>query len=225
MNQHTVCKIIGAFAGAGLLILVGVTSPAATPGQASWSFEGQPIDAPPSGFSFARTGEGRPGRWTIIEEKRAPSGDAVLAQTDTDDTDYRFPLAIAPTVELKDLRLGVKCKPVEGKVDQACGLVFRYKDENRYYVARLNALENNVRLYHVLDGRRIQFAGWNGKVAKNVWHDLAIEVRRDKFQVFFDGKRVIEASDGSIGEAGKVGLWTKADSVTYFDDLNASPLE
>jgi hypothetical protein len=225
MNQRTVCKTIGALASAGLLTLVGFTSTAAAPSQRSWNFEGQPVDAAPTGFSFAQTGEGRPGRWRVIEEKDAPSGHAVLAQTDSDDTDYRFPLAIAPTVELKDLRLGVKCKPVEGKVDQACGLVFRYKDENRYYVARINALENNVRLYHVLDGRRIQFAGWNGKVSKNVWHDLAIEARADKFQVFFDGKRVIEASDRSIGEAGKVGVWTKADSVTYFDDLNASPLD
>jgi hypothetical protein len=225
MNQPTLCKTMGAFASAGLLILAGFTSAAAAPGKGAWNFEGQPVGAAPSGFSFARTGEGRPGSWKVIEKKGAPSGQAVLAQTDTDDTDYRFPLAIALTVELKDLRLGVKCKPVEGKVDQACGLVFRYKDENRYYVARINALENNVRLYHVLDGRRIQFAGWNGKVTKNVWHDLAIEARGDKFQVFFDGKRVIEANDRNIGEAGKVGLWTKADSVTYFDDLNASPLD
>jgi hypothetical protein len=191
----------------------------------SWNFEGAAMNKPPPDFSFARTGEGRPGRWQVTEDKGAASGRAVLAQVDTDDTDYRFPLAIAPEVQAKNLRLSVKCKPVDGKVDQAAGLVFRYKDENRYYVARMNALENNVRLYHVVDGRRIQFAGWNGKVSKNTWHDLTVEVRGDKFQVLFDGTRIIDAADATISEAGKVGLWTKADSVSYFDDLTVTPLD
>jgi hypothetical protein len=192
--------------------------------RSTWTFEGDSPGKPPGGFSFARTGEGKQGSWIVRAEPGAPSGKAVLAQVDQDDTDYRFPLAITSGPELKDLRLSVKCKPVDGKVDQACGLVFRYKDENNYYVTRANALENNVRLYHVKDGRRVQFAGWNGKVAKNTWHELAVEARGDLMVVSFDGNRVIEARDTTFANPGKVGLWTKADSVTLFDDLTLTPV-
>jgi hypothetical protein len=209
--------------GASVLLAVGAAI--AAQGGKSWTFDRDPLDKPPSGFSFARTGEGKLGHWVVRAEKDAPSGKAVLAQMDRDDTDYRFPVAVASEPELKDLKLTVKCKAVDGKVDQACGLVFRYKDENNYYVTRANALENNVRLYHVKDGRRIQFAGWNGKVAKNSWHELAVEAKGDRFTVFFNGKKIIEATDATFAGAGKVGLWTKADSVTLFDDLSATPLE
>jgi hypothetical protein len=208
---------------ARLAILALLSVAAGGNGARSWNFEADKPDAPPAGWAFARTGEGRAGKWVVLGDKEPP-GSLMLAQLDTDETDYRFPLAIAPDVRLKNLRLAVKCKPVEGKVDQACGVVFRYKDENNYYITRLNALENNVRLYHVQDGRRIQFAGWNGKVAKNSWHDLVVEARDDRFVVTFDGKKVIEALDRTFGEGGRVGLWTKADSVTYFDELTATPL-
>lgn len=189
---------------------------------ATWTFETDQRQKAPTGFTFSITGEGRTGRWIVLDDKGAPSGRGVLAQVDVDDTDYRFPLAVVTAPSLKNLRLSVKCKPVDGKIDQACGLVFRFKDENNYYVTRANALENNVRLYHVQDGRRVQFAGWNGRVSKNAWHDLAVEVRDDKFQVFFDGRFVIEATDHTFAQSGKFGLWTKADSVTYFDDLAAT---
>jgi hypothetical protein len=212
---------ITARAGLALALFTAAAGAAAT---RTWTFDGDKPQSAPPGFTFARTGDGRAGRWLVVAAPDAPSGDAVLAQLDTDETDYRFPIAVAPEVRLKNVRLSVKCKPVEGKVDQACGLVFRYKDENNYYLARLNALENNVRLYHVQDGRRIQFAGWNGKVTKNAWHDLVIEARDNNFQVHFDGKRVIEAADRTFLDDGAIGLWTKADSVSHFDDLAVTGL-
>jgi hypothetical protein len=119
--------------------------------------------------------------------------------------------------------LSVRCKPVSGNVDRACGLIFRVTDVDNYYVTRANALENNVRLYHVVKGKRVQFAGWNGKVASGVWHELVVVAQRDHFQVSFDGTRVIDSHDETFSEAGKFGMWTKADSVTYFDDLTATP--
>jgi hypothetical protein len=191
----------------------------------TWDFQGDKVDEAPAGFSFGRTGRGRPGKWVVRTDPSAPAGDRVLAQVDADDTGDRFPLAVADAPVLRDLRLEARCKPVSGKSDQACGLVFRYQDENNYYVTRANALEDNVRLYHVVNGRRRQFAGWNGKVAGQTWHTLAVEARGNRFQVFFDGTRVIDAQDDTFKDAGKVGVWTKADSVTWFDALSVKPLQ
>jgi hypothetical protein len=125
---------------------------------------------------------------------------------------------------VKDLRVAVRCKPVSGNVDQACGIVLRYRDENNYYVARANALEDNVRLYHVVKGRRSQFAGWDSTIVPRAWHTLAVEARGDEFDVFWDDKRVIHAKDGTLKDAGRVGLWTKADSVSHFDALSVNEL-
>jgi hypothetical protein len=187
-----------------------------------WNFDVGDAEAAPPGFSFGRTGGGAVGRWVLKKDASAPSGGQVLAQVDTDNTDFRFPVAVADEPSLTDLQLKVRCKPVSGKVDQACGLVFRYQDENNYYVTRANALEDNVRLYRVVNGKRIQFASWKGKVKTGVWHELAAQVKGDHFQVWFNGKQVMDARDGTFKGAGKVGVWTKADSVTHFDDLTVS---
>lgn len=193
-------------------------------GAKSWTFDTDAADKPPAGFSFGRTGKGAPGRWIVRGANDAPSGRQVLAQDDTDSTDYRFPVAVADSPSLADLKLSVKCKPISGKVDEACGLVFRYQDENNYYLTRANALEDNVNLYYVKDGHRKQVAGWNGKVAGQAWHELGVMAEGDHFEVSFDGKKVITDSDGTFPQAGRVGVWTKADSVTEFDDLAVAPL-
>ncbi|HJZ88807.1 MAG TPA: hypothetical protein VKN99_26730 [Polyangia bacterium] len=210
---------------AGLALAGSFASAKRAASSKTWNFDSDKSDQPPAGFSFGRTGRGAPGRWVIKAEKDAPSGPNVLAQLDTDNTDYRFPVAVADGPTFKDLSLSVKCKQVAGKVDQGCGLVFRYRDENNYYITRANALEDNVRLYHVVKGRRIQFAGWNGAVKSGVWHDLRVDAKGDHFEVYYDGKKVMDAHDKTFSDAGKVGLWTKADSVIYFDDLVATPLE
>ncbi len=192
--------------------------------QQHWDFEiGQPGEVP-AGFLFARTGNGRVGQWILKVEPDAPSGRQVLAQVDADATDFRFPLAVADEPSLANLWLSVKCKPVSGAGDQACGLVFRYQDENNYYLARANALEQNVRLYRVVNGGRRQLAGWSGGVASRVWHALRVEARGERFIVFWDGQQIMNATDATFGKPGKVGVWTKADSVTYFDDLHVEPL-
>jgi hypothetical protein len=128
-----------------------------TPGK--YSFDSDGSEAAPAGFAFGRTGSGKPGQWVVRAVADAPSSPNVLAQVNADSTDYRFPVAVANEPSLRDVRLSVRCKPVSGQVDQACGLVFRYRDQDNYYVTRANALENNVRLYHVVKGDRRQFAG------------------------------------------------------------------
>lgn len=209
-------------APAGTVAVVPATAPTAATG--AWSFDADKPDAPPAGFSFGRTGSGKVGTWVVKADPDAPSKPHVLAQIDADGTDDRFPVAVANEPSLRDVRLSVKCNPVSGRVDQACGLVFRYRDENNYYLVRANALENNVRLYYVKDGNRKQLEGWNGPVTSKAWHDLRVEARGDRFEVHWDGKKVIEGHDRTFPDAGKVGVWTKADSVTFFDDLAVAPL-
>lgn len=188
----------------------------------TFDFDSDTAGQPPEGFEFALTGKGKPGKWIVQAVGDAPSGKNVLAQTDGDDTDDRFPIAYTGP-DLRDLRLSVKCKAIAGKGDQGCGIIWRLKDKDNYYITRANALEDNVHLYRVVKGRRDRFDGWNGKVASGVWHELAVEMVGDHIQVYFNGKKVIDAHDGAFKEAGKFGVWTKADSIIQFDDLTATP--
>ena len=190
----------------------------------TWDFQADKIGAAPAGFSFGRTGQGSQGTWVVKVDPSAPAGDHVLAQVDADGTDDHFPVAVADAPVLKDARVEVRCKQVSGRVDQACGLVVRYRDADNYYIARANALEDNVRLYRVVGGRRQQLASFGGKVASGVWHTLALEARGDKLKVFWEGKPILEETDHTFTEAGKVGVWTKADSVTHFSALTVTPL-
>ena len=180
------------------------------------------MDAPPAGFTFTKTNGGRMGRWLV---RAMPGGEKVLVQIDDDPTRDRYPLALADGPLVRDLRLSVRCKPLSGRVDQACGLVFRYRDENDYYLTRANALEDNVRLYAVKDGARQQLASWSGDVPDDRWSELRAEARGDQLTVFWNGVQVLDARDATFGDAGRVGLWTKADSVTAFDDFTVVPVE
>jgi hypothetical protein len=173
----------------------------------------------PTHFATGLTGGGGPVAWAIAEDSSSPRGPKVLAQTSTDNTDNRFPLCIYSPLSAKDVEVSVRFKAVAGKVDQAAGLVVRFRDKDNYYVARVNALEDNVRLYHVVAGERRQFAGEKAKVTSGEWHSLKLEAHGTHFKVFFDDKLLLEADDDTFKDAGKAGVWTKADSVTYFDDL------
>ena len=179
-------------------------------------------DAPgqlPAKFHSAKTGAGTAEKWVVSADPTAPSKPNVVTQTSTDQTDYRFPLLISDEGSFQDLDLSVKFKAVSGNIDRAGGLVFRLKDPNNYYIVRANALENNYRLYHVVNGRRSQFAGANLKVTSGEWHELRVEAVGNKITCYYDGSKKIEATDETFKDAGKVGVWTKADSVTSFDDL------
>lgn len=185
----------------------------------TYNFDSDNSGTMPAKFHSARTGQGTEGKWVVMSEATAPSKPNVVAQVSTDKTDYRFPLLIADEGTFKDLELSVRFKAVSGQVDRAAGLVFRLKDVNNYYIVRANALEDNYRLYHVINGNRRQFAGSNFKVPSGEWHELKVECVGNKIICYFDGVKKIEATDDTFKNAGKIGMWTKADSVTYFDDL------
>jgi hypothetical protein len=206
------------------LVLGAVLTIAAQPGGKKWNFDSDAEGKPPAGFTLARTGQGSDGQWVVKKDESAPSKPNVLAQTSQDTTDYRFPLAIAEGTSFRDLALSVKFKTISGTVDQGAGLVFRLKDKNNYYVVRANALEDNFRLYHVVSGKRIQFAGSNFKVSPGVWHEMRVEARGNEFRCYYDGQLKITAQDDTFKDAGKIGVWTKADSVIYFDDLAVEEL-
>ena len=190
----------------------------------SFNFDTDVVEKSPAGFTSYTTGGGTPGKWLVKAMADAPSGKHVVEQTDADSTDYRFPVLIANQGEYGDVDLSVKGKALSGKVDQGIGLVFRFRDPKSYYIVRANALENNFRLYRMVNGRRLQFAGANVKVSSGQWHTLRVVARGDHITCYFDGKPLIDAHDKTY-TSGRIGLWTKADSVIAFDDLTASGLQ
>jgi hypothetical protein len=166
----------------------------------------------PEGWEAGVTGSGTP-KWAVGADPTAPSGNNVLQQTGRG----TFPWCVKKSVSVADGFVEVKFKPVGGREDQAGGVVWRWKDENNYYVARANALEDNVSLYHTTNGRRNTISYVNAPVPRNVWHTLRVEFKDRHIAVLLDGKRYIDLDDMHISGPGAVGVWTKADSVTSFD--------
>jgi len=179
----------------------------------------------PAGFSTAVTGGGGPPAWRVVEDSTAAGSGRVLAQQSADRTPYRFPLCIYDPFSAKDVEVSVRFKSVSGTVDQAAGLVTRFKDPDNYYVVRANALEDNVRLYKVERGKRTQLASSNVKVLPQQWQSLTLVVKRTHFWVSLNDRLLFETEDATFRSAGKAGLWTKADSVTYFDDFKVQASE
>jgi len=179
--------------------------------------------SPPTGFTFARTGRGGEGKWNVVEDPTALIGRAI-EQSSTDRTDYRFPLAIQDSLSAANLNVELRFKAVGGEIDQAGGIAVRLEDADNYYVARANALEDNVRFYRVVNGRREQLAGADLRVTANEWHTLGLRAEGERFSVSYDGKALFSLTDKTFTQAGGVALWTKADSVTRFDHLKITTL-
>jgi hypothetical protein len=170
---------------------------------------------PPAGWTASQTGSGQ-AKWAVVADPTAPSKPNVLKQSGT----ATYPVCIKDDTSIKDGFVEVKFKPLSGKVDQAGGVLWRAKDLNNYYVARANALEDNVTIYHTVNGRRTEKKRSDMKVAPGQWHTLRVEFQGNHFTVMLDGKKAIDWDDDTFKDAGKVGLWTKADSVTLFDDFS-----
>jgi hypothetical protein len=179
------------------------------------NFDKIKLGALPEGWECGVTGKGNP-RWAVDTDPAAPSAPQVLQQTGSG----TFPWCVKKDVSLADGFVEVKFKAIRGKEDQAGGVVWRWKDGNDYYVARANALENNVSLYYTANGRRNTLKYVDAPVARNVWHTLRVEFAGAQIRVALNGKTYIDLKDTRIAGAGAVGLWTKADSVTGFDDFS-----
>src|ERR1035441_2965010 len=179
------------------------------------NFDDLKTGAPPAGWTATRTGTGD-AKWAVVADESAPSKPNVLKQSGK----ATYPVCFKNDTSLKDGFVAVKFKPVSGKEDQAGGVIWRCQDVDGYYIARANALEDNVTIYHTIKGKRVSFKNANTPVKSGQWHTLRVDFAGNKFTVTFDGKNVIEATDESFAEGGKVGVWTKADSVTLFDDFS-----
>ena len=179
------------------------------------NFDTAAIGEPPAGWTATRTGSGD-AKWTVEKDDTAPSKPNVLKQSGV----ATYPVAFKNDTTVKDGFVEVKFKPISGREDQAGGVVWRLKDANNYYVARANALEDNVTIYDTVNGRRTERKRTNMKVASNAWHNLRVDFQNNHFTVTLDGKKAIEWDDETFKDAGKVGVWTKADSVTLFDDFS-----
>ena len=197
------------------IMAVGVATALAT--AETVNFDKMTTGAAPAGWTATQTGSGT-AKWAIEKDDSAPSKPNVLKQSGQ----ATFPVCFKNDTNLKDGFVEVKFKPVAGKEDQGGGVIWRVRDANNYYVSRANALEDNVTIYHTINGKRVAFKNINTKVASGVWHTLRVEFQGSSFTVIFDGNKVIEATDTTFADAGKVGVWTKADSVILFDDFSFS---
>jgi hypothetical protein len=199
--------------------LLAACEPAATPGRA------ETVNFAASkglgDFEFAVTGRGAPGEWSVVRDDATQA----LAQTGTDAADDRFPLAIYRPFSGRNVYVSVRFMPVSGNVDRAGGVIVRLTTAGDYYLARANALENNVRFYRVIGGKRQMIAGVDAPVASGAWHTLGIAARDDRFIILFNGRELFGATDGKVPGPGRVGLWTKADSVTWFESIRIKSLD
>jgi hypothetical protein len=177
------------------------------------------IGKAPADFVFARTGQGGPGQWTVVADETV-NGGRVIEQSSTDRTDYRFPLALYSPILAKNVDVSVSFRAVAGRVDQAGGIAVRVIDADNYYVARANALEDNIRFYRVVKGSRQQIDGVNITFTKNEWHTLGLKANGDRFSIGFDGKTLFATTDQTFSNKGKIALWTKSDSVTRFSKIS-----
>ncbi len=195
-----------------LIVMTSLITPTAL--AETVNFDDATPGAAPPGWTATKTGKGE-AKWTIEKDDTAPSKPNVLKQSG----EAAYPVCLKNGTSLKDGFVEVKFKPIAGKEDQAGGLVWRARDSDNYYIARANALEDNVTIYHTIKGKRTEKKRTNAKVASNQWHTLRVDFSGDHFTVAFDGKKAIEWDDQTFTEAGMVGVWTKADSVTLFDDF------
>lgn len=187
-------------------------------------FSDDAVGQAPKGFEFGYTAKaGAPGKWIV----QAEAANKYLAQVDADDTRARFPVAVVSDLSAAEVDLSVRFRPISGRVDQAAGLVWRYRDQDNYYIVRANALEDNVVLYKVENGKRTDLPvkgegrtyGKKAEVPAKQWSTLRVVANGRLFEVYFNGSKLYDVEDATFTQPGKVGIWTKADSVTQFDDL------
>jgi hypothetical protein len=195
------------------------------------TFDSGPFGGVPAGWTLVATQRQPEARWEIRKDQSAPTPPYILAQVSASPDANRFPLAILDSLSMRDGDVSVRIKPVAGQTEQAAGLVFRYRDPRNFYLARFNALTNDVGVFKVVNGSYSALAprgapagarGVHRVIPRHAWSIFKVSAKGARFAVYINHRRVLETDDGTFNTAGKVGLWTRADSVVYFDDFRAS---
>jgi hypothetical protein len=205
-----------------LVALAGAAVSAEEGKERAFPFSKDDLGKVPAGWKAEKTGKGEGSVWKIVEDETAPSKSGLaLAQTAKSPGGV-FNICVAEDTNYKDVELSVSFKAVAGETDQGGGFVWRYQDNNNYYICRMNPLEDNYRVYKVVAGKRTQLGAKEGvKVKTGEWHKLKVEVKGNKMAGYLDGEKLWEITDDTYPNAGKVGLWSKADAQSHFDEFTA----
>jgi hypothetical protein len=210
---------------AALVVLLGILGVAlvyADDKPHTLTFTKGDLDKVPTGWKADKTGTGDGSVWKVVADDTAPSKSGfALAQT-AEGPNPLFNLCVLDESKYKDVEAIVAFKAIKGKLDQGGGIVWRYQDANNYYVCRMNPLEDNFRVYKVIDGKRTQFENADVKIPAGEWHTIKIKQEGEHIECFLDGKKLLDHKDDAITKAGKVGLWTKADAHTHFDQFQVN---
>jgi hypothetical protein len=206
-----------------MIVFLATTLMAADEKERSFRFAKDDSGKVPTGWKAAQTGKGEGSVWKVVADDTAPSKTGyVLAQT-AESPGAVFNICVADDTDYQDLEISVAFKAIRGKNDQGGGLVWRYQDANNYYIARMNPLEDNFRVYKVISGKRIQLKTKEGlKIPVGEWHRIKVKQQGDHIECFLDGEKMLDGKDETFRKAGQIGLWTKSDAQTHFDDLKVS---
>ncbi len=212
--------IVVSFIASLQLALGAVVAQAETTSSApEWNFDREQPGTLPSEFSIGTMFDGRPaGDWQVLATDRAKSPPHVLAQLMGKGAEHAYKVALIKDAIASDLNLKVSFLPIQGRADMGGGLIWRAADDRNYYLARANPLEQNIRVYRVVKGIRHLLENFNQTIDVRQWHTLRVTHRGCHVNVFYDDKQVFDLCDKTF-HTGMIGLWTKSDAVTYFDDL------
>jgi hypothetical protein len=189
---------------------------------AELSFKGAVAGQPAKGWTADHTGKGDGSVWMVVEDESSPDGGKALAQTSGKGSGGFFNLCVADETNFQDIDLTVSFKAIAGKEDQGGGPVWRYTDANNYYIARMNPLEDNFRVYKVVDGKRIELGSADAKAVAGKWHSIRIVQKGSHIQCYLGDKLLLEVTDETFTQSGKIGLWTKADAQTRFAGIKVA---
>ena len=188
--------------------------------ETEFSFENVSTGKLPAGWKIEATNPGKElADWQVVTDKTAPSGQKVLSLLKTNNYGSTYNLCWTDKISFTDGEVEVKFKANSGREDQGGGVIWRAQDRDNYYIARMNPLENNFRIYFVKDAHRKMLASARIEIPTGEWHELEITHRGTEIAGYIDGKKLLELEDNTFPEAGGVGLWTKADAATSFDEF------
>lgn len=190
-----------------------------------WTFDDDPPESLPPEFQVGTLFDGRPaGEWKILQTEAANNGTHVLGQLMGKGAEHAYKVVLIQGTTVTDLDLHVSFLPISGKADMGGGLIWRATDDRNYYLTRANPLEQNIRVYRVVNGIRHLLQNFDQTIVMKQWHTLQVINRGCRIQVFYDEKQVFDLCDKTFSTGG-IGLWTKSDAVTYFDDLRLQLLK